>query len=233
MSRPVRVLLLWPGTEGAAAGNFGVPQLVLMATHARAQTGAHIVIRDLVADRVFGPVDIDELFGGDDGRGYDVIGFSIYSSFDHLKCEALAAMARARNPNAVIACGGYHASARPMDYIADGSAFDVCVVGEGERPLVEMIESVKGGAPLRQTVLGPMAVDHLDDLPASDWSFLARYQPIARRVASQAQVYLSRGCPFDCAFCMERAKREVSWRPLSVERAVEEIASLHRFLDLR
>ena len=27
MSAKVRVLLLWPGTEGAAAGNFGVPQL--------------------------------------------------------------------------------------------------------------------------------------------------------------------------------------------------------------
>jgi protein-L-isoaspartate O-methyltransferase len=32
---------------------------------------------------------------------------------------------------------------------------------------------------------------------------------------------------------MERAKREVSWRPLSVERALGEISSLHRFLDLR
>jgi len=233
VSRPVRVLLLWPGTDGAAAGNFGVPQLVLMATYVRARTGAEIVIRDLVAERYLGPVDVDALFGGDDGKGYDVVAFSIYSSFDHLKCEALAEMARARLPNAVIACGGYHASARPLEYVREGSVFDACVVGEGEKPLVEIIESVRGGAPLRHTVLGPQAIDDLDSLPPSDWSFLERYRPVARRMASQAQVYLSRGCPFDCAFCMERAKREVSWRPLSVDRAVEEITSLHEFLDLR
>lgn len=233
MSRPVRVLLLWPGTDGAAAGNFGVPQLVLMATYARAQTGAEIEIRDLVAERYLGPVDVDALFAGEDGEGYDVVAFSIYSSFDHLKCEALAEMARARLPNAVIACGGYHASARPLEYVREGSVFDVCVVGEGEKPLVEIIESVSGGAPLRNAVLGPQAIDDLDSLPRSDWSFLERYRPVARRMASQAQVYLSRGCPFDCAFCMERAKREVSWRPLSVDRAVEEITSLHDFLDLR
>ena len=56
---------------------------------------------------------------------------------------------------------------------------------------------------------------------------------IARNVASQAQLYLSRGCPFDCAFCMERAKRDVRWRAYSVERAVEEVVRLHAWLDLR
>ncbi len=98
---------------------------------------------------------------------------------------------------------------------------------------MKVIESVEGGAPLRETILGSDPVEDLDSLPPSDWSFLSRYRPIARRIASQAQVYVSRGCPFDCAFCMERAKREVSWRSLSVERAVREITSLHEFLDLR
>lgn len=232
MSRPVRVLLLWPGTDGAAAGNFGVPQLVLLATHLRARTGAQVTIRDLVAEAAFGRVSLERLLDGDDGRGYDVIGFSVYSSFDWLKCEALAEIARERWPQAVLVAGGYHASARPTEIVRDGSPFDVCVVGEGERPLVRVVESVAGGAPLRNAILGPEAVDHLAELPPSDWSFLERYRPVARRVASQAQVYFSRGCPFDCAFCMERAKREVSWRPLPVERAVEEIRSLHRWLDL-
>jgi protein-L-isoaspartate(D-aspartate) O-methyltransferase len=234
MTRPVRVLLLWPGSEGPASGNFGVPQLVLMATYARQKTGAHVDIRDLAAEQLgFGRVDLASLFAGDDGRGYDIIAFSVYSSFDLLKCEALAELARERYPDALIAAGGYHASARPLDIVHDGSAFDVCVVGEGERPLVTMIESVQGGAPLRHTILGPDPIDDLDVLPPSDWSYLARYRKVARRVASQAQVYLSRGCPFDCAFCMERAKREVSWRSLSVERALLEITSLHEFLDLR
>jgi protein-L-isoaspartate(D-aspartate) O-methyltransferase len=233
MSKPVKVLLLWPGADAATAGNFGVPQLVLLGTHARVQTGAHVEIRDLELEQAFGPVSLPRLLAGPDGRGYDIIALSAYSSFDHLKCTAIAEIARELYPEAVIMVGGYHPSARPLDYVFDGSAFDICVVGEGERPLVRVIESVAGGAPLRNMVLGPDAIDDLDTLPPADWSLLGRYQKIARRMASQAQVYLSRGCPFDCAFCMERAKREVSWRPLSVERALAEIESLHRFLDLR
>jgi protein-L-isoaspartate(D-aspartate) O-methyltransferase len=230
----VRVLLLWPGTDGAAAGNFGVPQLVILGTYLRARTRARVDIRDLAAEQALGsPVSLERLLAGDDGRGYDVIALSIYSSFDHLKCEAIAAYARARWPDAVLVCGGYHASARPLDYVGERGGFDVCVIGEGERPMVQVVESVAGGAPLRGVTLGPDPIADLDELPASDWSLLARYRGVARRVASQAQVYLSRGCPFDCAFCMERAKREVSWRPLSVERALAEVASLHAFLDLR
>lgn len=235
MSKPVRVLLLWPGADASTSGNFGVPQLVLLGTHAQARTGATIDIRDLELERALGKgeVSLPKLLAGDDGRGYDIIGLSVYSSFDHLKCSAIAEIARELWPECVIMVGGYHPSARPFDYVYDGSVFDVCVVGEGERPLVNVIESVEGGAPLRNVVLGPDAIDDLDELPPSDWSLLARYREIAPKVASQAQVYLSRGCPFDCAFCMERAKREVSWRPLSVERALGEIESLHRFLDLR
>ncbi|MCX4246795.1 B12-binding domain-containing radical SAM protein [Paraliomyxa miuraensis] len=231
MSAPVRVLLLWPGSEGAAAGNFGVPQLVLLGTVLR-RAGAAVEIRDLAIERRLGTA-LPAVLAGDDGRGYDVIALSVYSSFDHLLCEAIARMAREQWPDAVIVAGGYHPSARPLPYVEDGSPFDVVVVGEGERPLLRVVESVAGGAPLRKAVLGPEAIDHLDELPPSDWSLLQRYQKVARRHASQAQVYLSRGCPFDCAFCMERAKREVSWRPLSVERALEEIEGLHRFLDLR
>lgn len=233
MTAKVRVLLLWPGSEGAAAGNFGVPQLVLLGTYLQVHGGADVEIRDLAVERAFGAIDFTALLAGDDGRGYDVIAFSVYSSFDWLKCKALAELARAQWPDAVLVAGGYHASARPLEMIADDAPFDVAVVGEGERPLVTIVDSVRGGAPLRKVVLGPEAIDDLDSLPPSNWSLLGRYQKIARRVASQAQVYLSRGCPFDCAFCMERAKRETSWRPLSIERAVEEIVSLHRFLDLR
>lgn len=232
MSAPVRVLLLWPGSEGAAAGNFGVPQLVLLGTVLRARGGVQVEIRDLAIERRLG-TSLLQILDGDDGRGYDIVAISVYSSFDHLPCEAIAQVARERWPHVVIVAGGYHPSARPLPYIDDGSPFDVVVVGEGERPLLQVVESVAGGAPLRQVVLGPDAIEHLDDLPPSDWSLLSRYRTVARRYASQAQVYLSRGCPFDCAFCMERAKRETSWRSLSVQRALQEIEGLHRFVDLR
>jgi hypothetical protein len=222
VSRPVRVLLLWPGTGGAAAGNFGVPQLVGLATFLRVRTGADVTVVDLGVEPALGPVSLPAILGGADGRGYDVVALGCYSSYDHLKCLALAEAARAFRRDSVIVAGGYHASARPDDIVYDGSPYDVCIVGEGEHPMARVVESVAGGAPLRNAVLGPEPVEVLDELPVTDWSYLARYRAVARRVTSQAQLYLSRGCPFDCAFCMERAKREVSWRAYSVERAVEE-----------
>ncbi|MCH9683605.1 MAG: radical SAM protein [Deltaproteobacteria bacterium] len=232
MSRRVRVLLLWPGCEGAAAGNFGVPQLVLLGTVLRARGDVDVEIRDLAIERRLG-TRLPEILDGDDRRGYDIIAISVYSSFDHLPCEAIAQLARERWPDVVLVAGGYHPSARPLPYVSEQSPFDAVVVGEGERPLSTIVDAVAGGQRPRKQVLGPEAIEHLDTLPPSDWSLLARYRDVARRYASQAQVYLSRGCPFDCAFCMERAKREVSWRSLSVERALDEIDNLHQFLDLR
>jgi protein-L-isoaspartate O-methyltransferase/radical SAM superfamily enzyme YgiQ (UPF0313 family) len=228
----VRVLLLWPGSGEAVGGNFGVPQLVLLATYAHKHTTAKVDICDVIGEQLLGVTSFPAMLGGPQGTGYDIIGFSVYSSFDHLKCEALAQLARELYPQALIVAGGYHPSACPEDFVYPGSPYDVAVVGEGERPLVTIIESVEGGEPLRETVLGPMAIDDMSTLPVSDWSLLERYRPIARRYASQAQIYLSRGCPYDCAFCMERVKRETSWRPLPVERALEEIQSLHSFIDL-
>lgn len=228
-----RVLLVWPGSVGAAGGNFGVPQLVGLASYVQRATGCEVHVRDLVAERALGALSLDRLFEGDDGEGYAVVGISVYSSFDWLLCEELARRARALSPDAVIVAGGYHASARPSEIVYDGSPFDVCVVGEGEIPLARVVESAKGGAPLRGEILGSEPIEDLDVLPTTDWTLLDRYRGVARKVATQAQLYLSRGCPFDCAFCMERAKRDVRWRAYSVERAVEEVARLHAWLDLR
>jgi protein-L-isoaspartate(D-aspartate) O-methyltransferase len=230
--KPVRVLLLWPGTDGAAAGNFGVPQLVTIASYVRARTGARVDIVDLVCERAFGPVDVPKLLAGPDGEGYDVVGLSCYASYDFLKIEAVARMARAALPDAVIVTGGYHASARPSDFLGEDAPFDAVVVGEGEKPLVKIVERVAAGDRPRGEIFGSDPIEDLDELPPSDWSLLDRYRPVMRKVASQIQLYLSRGCPFDCAFCMERAKREVSWRAFSVERAIDEVRRLAAWADL-
>lgn len=231
MSAP-RVLLVWPGTDGAAAGNFGVPQLVTIASYVRDRTRARIDIVDLLCERAFGPVSLPKLFSGPDGEGYDIVALSCYSSYDFLKIEAVAKIARATLPDAVIVAGGYHASARPADFIEDSSPFDAVVIGEGEKPLAKIVEMVAQGSRPRAEIFPSDPIENLDELPPSDWSFLERYRPVLRKVASQVQLYLSRGCPFDCTFCMERAKREVSWRAFSVERAIDEVQRLSAFTDL-
>ncbi|HZO11785.1 MAG TPA: cobalamin-dependent protein, partial [Polyangiaceae bacterium] len=193
-----RVLLLWPGGLFSGGANFGVPQLLSIAGVLRRRADALVDVVDLDLERALGPVDFATLV-----RGYDLVGISCYSSYDYLKVMAIAAEIRRHLPRAWLVSGGYHASARPQEFTGDDSPFDYVAVGDGEAPMLRLCEAlIAGRRPLMRAV-GP---DSLRDtsLIEYDWSLLERYLPVARRVASQAEIYLSRGCPYDCAFCMER-----------------------------
>lgn len=223
-----RVLLLWPGGLFEGEGNFGVPQILSLAGAIRARTEAAIEVIDLDLERALGPVDVDSILR----RGWDLIAIACYSSYDYLKVMLIAERARALAPRAWIVTGGYHASARPNDFTHPQTPFDFVIVGDGERPLARLVEALVTGKRPLQSVLGPESVPDPSEAPPLDWSLLDRYRPVARTVASQAEIYLSRGCPYDCSFCMERAKRDVSWRALEPGQAVEELHRLDRFLDL-
>ena len=224
-----RVLLLWPGGVLGGGRNFGVPQLLMLAGAVRRASDAVVDVVDLDLERAFGPVDLRALLA----KGYDLIGISCYSSFDYLKVMAIAEQVKQLAPRAWLVTGGYHPSARPDDFTGQDSPFDFVIVGDGERPLSRLAQALVSGKRPLNRVLGPESVADIRELAPYDWSLLERYRPIARRVASQAEIYLSRGCPYDCAFCMERAKRDVSWRALEAEQAVEEMHRLDAFLDLR
>ncbi|MBW2456960.1 MAG: radical SAM protein [Deltaproteobacteria bacterium] len=222
-----RVLLLWPGGLFTSGANFGVPQLLTLAGALKGQTDALVDVVDLDLEKALGPVDFRQLLA----PGYDLIGISCYSSYDYLKVMAIGAELRRRSPRSWLVTGGYHPSARPLDFTGEDSPFDYVVVGDGELPLVRLVTALVAGRWPSDRVRSPEPLAD-GQLITYDWELLERYRPVARQVASQAEIYLSRGCPFDCSFCMERAKREVTWRPFEPGQAVEEIHRLDRFLDL-
>lgn len=227
VDRP-RVLLLWPGGVFSGGGNFGVPQLLSIAGAIKKRSLATVDVVDLDLERAFGPVDLEALLA----PGYDLVGIACYSSYDYLKVLALGARVRQRLPRAWLATGGYHPSARPDDFTLADSPFDFVIVGDGEAPMATLAAALETGKKPSAVILGPEPVSNVAESDPHDWSLLDRYRPVARSVASQAEIYLSRGCPYDCAFCMERAKRDTSWRALDPLRAVEELHRLDRYLDL-
>ncbi|MBX3219970.1 MAG: radical SAM protein [Labilithrix sp.] len=231
-----RALLVWPGGLFAGGANFGVPQLLAMASAMKAAADVEVDVVDLDAERALGPVVLSEIVARGGGH-YDLVGIACYSSYDYLKVLELGRSFRALLPKAWLVTGGYHASARPGDFTGqapDGgsSPFDFVVVGDGEGPMSRLASALVGGKRPLLAVLGPESVADPGKMPPVDWELLARYRPVARKVASQAEIYLSRGCPYDCAFCMERAKRDTSWRALEPEQAIEEMHRLDAFLDL-
>lgn len=223
-----RVLLLWPGGLFVGGANFGVPQLLSIASACR-RAGAEVDVVDLDLERALGPVDLKAIIERGGGH-YDLVGVSCYSSYDYLKVVAIGERLRELLPRAWLVTGGYHASARPKEF--ENTAFDFVAPSDGERAMARLVDMLmKGRRPLLRE-LPAESVEDPNELDPTPWELLQRYQPVARKVASQAEIYLSRGCPYDCAFCMERAKRDVSWRSLEPERALEEMHRLDRFLDL-
>ncbi|MFQ5904983.1 MAG: B12-binding domain-containing radical SAM protein [bacterium] len=138
--------------------------------------------------------------------------------------------------------GGPHVSMIPEESLGSGDV-DFAVVGEGEQTVVELARAIEGGNPLRVTGVwtrcggeaiftGRRApVEQLDTLPFPDWSLVehvSAYAPpdaLNRRVLT---IITSRGCPFDCSFCMSSKLFDRRIRRRSVENVLAEIEHLLR-----
>lgn len=202
----------------------------------RARTGARVEVLDLTYEGLLPRPEPQRAFS----PHFRVVGISCYSSYDYLACFYLGVEVRRRNPQAVLVAGGYHASARPGDFLnipgselEEPSPFDHVVVGEGELPLARIVAAAARGERLPERVLGPEPLGSLDDLPPLHWPLLDRYLGIGRAAGSQPGIHLSRGCPYRCSFCMERSKGEGAWRAWTPGRAEAELRRLDAWLGLK
>ncbi len=221
--------MISPGIIKWTDTDFGLPHLVALGGWVRAKLGLRVEILDLGYEAC----DHRELARRLDDLGpFLAIGVSCYSSFDYRRVVALAGFLRERFPDVPLLAGGYHASAVPSDLLPPLAPFDAVAVGEGERPLQRLLEGIMGGEPPQGEVVGPEPVADMDALPPYAWELLDRYWPQAERLGRKLQIHLARGCPYRCAFCMERAKGEASWRALSPERALDELDRLASRVDL-
>lgn len=113
---------------------------------------------------------------------------------------------RNERPSIPQIAGGYCCLAG--ESLFEGSALDAVVIGEGEQPMLDLVDRFRGQVPISD-VLGilvrlpdgaivstpprPVPAD-LDTLPIPTYEHI----PAASRVL---RVYSSRGCPYSCTFC--------------------------------
>jgi len=150
---------------------------------------------------------------------FDVLGISCWTSYEYLASLEFAERVRAARPHALIVVGGYHPTAVPQDFAYAGSPFDVVVTGEGELALLELLSepTVRGGDGATRVAAGT-------PLPMERVSCELEGYPYLERGAFEVGVYLSRGCPYRCTFCMDPSAGRTRWRHHSVERALEIVA---------
>jgi len=159
---------------------------------------------------------------------------------------------RKENPNVPIVWGGWHTSLLPEQSL-ENEYVDIIIKGQGERTFYELIKALDKGKSLKG-ILGLSykekdKIIHNPDRPFIDLNKFPRlpYHLIdvekyliedhyGKRVISYIS---SQGCPYNCAFCADRAVYKGNWRGLSAKRVLDDLKFLKenykidgvRFLD--
>ncbi len=137
--------------------------------------------------------------------------------------------------------GGIHPSLLPEQCLSE-NYIDYVIIGEGEETIIEFSQKLEKGESL-ENVLGlgykdggqikinparPMIKDL--DLWPLDFSlidlnkYIYKLGPYKRTIAYKA----SRGCPFNCAFCYNRAFNQSRWRAWSIDKVASDIEFLKK-----
>lgn len=142
-------------------------------------------------------------------------------------------------------CGGVHPSLMPEESLLN-TELDMVCIGEGEEALGELCDRILQKEPtydipniwvkdhgkiLKNPVLPPKR--NLNNLPFADRSIFD-YKNLWWERNNTATMMVSRGCPFDCAYCCNRALLKIYDKSPSTNRkrnvggAIEEIQQILR-----
>jgi radical SAM superfamily enzyme YgiQ (UPF0313 family) len=224
------VLFISPRKIKESDINFGVPHLISLGGYLQQELNIRVEVLDLNYENN----DIDVIVKKIISLGpFHCIGISCYSSFDYLNVKRLGAVIKSCFPDVPLIAGGYHVSALPEDCINGDNPFDAVITGEGELACKEIITDILDNKKIEQKIYRPRVIAQLDSLPSYRWDLLKRYLFVPKYIGTTVQIYMSRGCPYHCNFCMEQSKESRGWRAFSADRAVEELKRLGSFIKLK
>jgi radical SAM superfamily enzyme YgiQ (UPF0313 family) len=150
------------------------------------------------------------------------------------------------NKDIFIIHGGIHASFNSAEVLY---YCDVVVIGEGEKTFSELVKTIQDKTTLKnvkgiafkekdQVIKTPdqPLIDNLDNIPLPKLELIEMRRYVNSEKLRQLHVIggkripilASRGCPYDCSFCLSPKmwRRKVRWR--SPEKVVEEIKTLNQ-----
>ena len=176
--------------------------------------------------------------------GTDLIGVTCMFSEEWPLVREVIRAIRGAFPAALLAAGGEHASAVPEFCLRNSRALDLCVVGEGEETLRDLVHRLRaGGDPLRtpgtvwsraggvQTAAPRARIRNLDDLPPPAWDLVPldgyfRHQlSFGLKRGRTLPILMSRGCPYRCTFCSNERMWTTRWVARDPIRVLDEMES--------
>ncbi len=184
---------------------------------------------------------IDEIVARIDPEAH-VVGISSMFSNQWLFIRDLLVAIRAKYPEKLIVMGGEHVTAC-ADYIVEScAAVDVCVLGEGEETIIDLVDAYRTGRPFSEVAgiayreAGKAMrtkrrgrIRAIDDIPEPDWSVVPIERYIDNGVTYGANLgrsiplLASRGCPFQCTFCSSPQMWTTLWSARKPDAVVAEM----------
>ncbi len=174
---------------------------------------------------------------------YDILGISALINKYKYVCH-LAEASKISNPHAKVVLGG-NITGPIWELLLHKSRVDICVIGEGEKTIQELLGALEGQMELEevqgiafrkngqpfQTPLR-MPIEHLDSIPFPAYevfpmeSYISTPGKIANLGYSKRDLSMitSRGCPYNCTFCYRPSWEKV--RSRSPENVSSEIQYL-------
>ncbi len=170
--------------------------------------------------------NVDNIIASLHSKKADVIAFSCYI-WNIEKILYISQCLKKVNPNLKIILGGHEVSHDAEKLLRDNPCIDFIIRGEGENPSYSLFSALKGGLPLenvpsltyrcsdkiREIELAPSG--NLNDYPFA-------YDETIRKFKGKIIYYeSSRGCPFNCSYCLSGDNRRVNF--LNIDRVKKEL----------
>lgn len=184
----------------------------------------------------------------------DIIGVTFPFSTQSDICLETVKIIKQALPQVLIIVGGAHVTVASDELMNASSQIDVCVIGEGEKTLYELVNNYSSGnktftsldkikglvyrdanGDLQHTKLRENIIN-LDELgyPAYDLVDMEKYlrnkytysRPPGLEDVNRINMITSRGCPHDCVFCSIHLSMGRRWRAHSAEHIVKHIELL-------
>ncbi len=166
--------------------------------------------------------------------GYDVIGFSLYTSNLYFSI-LMALLIKLTYPDTKIFFGGPQVTQgeTTRELLIKGNVADYLILGEGEQPLLELLNCIELGESTDK-IIGLKNKSNLDNLDTfyqeSNLEELPipNYDDVSFKVYKPEiiSIYSNRGCPFRCHFCSEHSLFGKKFKRRSAEKVIQDMEYL-------
>src|SRR6185503_18251563 len=175
----------------------------------------------------------------------DVVGFCV-TSMTLLETLKMCEIIRARSPRTLLGLGGPHAILCANELMSRFPVLDFIGMNDGERAMALLADAIVDGvfpcAIPEMITRAPERIDAgvmssykamprgVDDLPMparDDLLWMLLRAPI-----TEARITTSRGCNYDCTFCIDAMRYDRRWLSRSASQTVDEMEALNRCLGI-